>query len=141
MPDNSFFARTDQLAEMVGDGVLKGEFAANREYAAVQHEKGWKSFMGTGVPKAIENQNRGGPKFVENATKEMFMDWYEDMADATLKGTLEGAMERAMKDYDDYLKERAPIDDGDLRNSGTYTVYDGERVASHKPSSVPYEAR
>ena len=129
----------EQLAQMVGDGVLKGEFAANRIYAVNQHEKGWKSFMGTGESKKIVNQNQGEGKFVENAWKEMHRDWYEDMADATLKGTLVGAMEGAMKDFDDYLQENAPIDDGALRKSGTYTVYDGESPVRKKLPSVPYK--
>ena len=50
-------------------------------------------------------------------------------------------MESIMRDFDVELKRRAPVDSGDLRDSGTCTVYDGERVAAHKPSSVPYEAR
>jgi hypothetical protein len=95
--------------------------------------------MGTGQPKAIVNQNQGGGKFVEGAWKEMWQDWMDDLADATLKGTLNQAMEGAMQDFDSYLKERAPIRDGDLRRSGTYTVTDdGTRVA-HKESETTYE--
>ncbi len=135
-----FFARTKQLEQMVGKGNLMGVFAADKVYAVNQHEKGWLSFMGTGQAKAIRQQHQGGGKFVEDAWKEMWMDWYEDMADATLKGTLPNAMERAMKDFDEYLKERAPIDEGDLRNSGTYTVYDNGTPVAHKPSGTTYEA-
>ena len=142
MPDNSFFARTDQLAEMVGDGVLKGEFAANKIYAVNMHEKGWRNFLGYLGPKEIERYHRGGgPKFVENVIKERFPEFYQRIALAVLRGELEEEMESIMRDFDVELKRRAPVDSGDLRDSGTYTVYDGERVAAHKPSSVPYEAR
>ena len=142
MPDNSFFARTDQLVEMVGDGVLKGEFAANKVYAVNMHEKGWRNFLGYLGPKEIERYHRGGgPKFVENVIKERFPEFYQRLALATLNGELEEKMESIMQDFDAELKRRAPVDSGDLRDSGTYTVYDGERVAAYKPSSVPYEAR
>jgi hypothetical protein len=135
-----FFARTKLLEEMVGDGILKGEFAANKVYAVNQHEKGWRNFLGYMGPKDIERYHRGGgPKFVETPLKERFALWYQEMADEVLEGGLEGAMESAMQDLDSELKRRAPIDSGDLRNSGTYTVYDGERVAAHKPSQVPYK--
>jgi hypothetical protein len=134
-----FFTRTKELEEMVGKGTLKGEFGANRIYAVNQHEKNWQNFMGRYGYKEIRNQNQGGPKFVENAWKEMWMDWYEDFADAALKGTLNQVMERAMRDFDNYLKERAPVRDNKLRQSGEYTVYDGGRVVAKKESQVPYE--
>lgn len=137
-----FFTRTEELERMVGNGNLRGEFAANRVYAVNQHEKGWLNFMGRYGPKAIKNQRQGGPKFVENAAKEMWPDWMDDFADAALKGILTEAMEGAMRDYDDYLKENAPIaqeDGGALRNSGTYTVYDNEVPVRRKESAVPYK--
>jgi hypothetical protein len=134
-----FFERTEELAKKIGDGTLRGEFAANRVYAVNMHEKGWRNFLGYLGPKEIERYHRGGGlKFVEAPLKEGFAGWYQEMADQTLEGDLEGAMEGVMKDLDAELQSRAPIDSGDLRNSGTYTVYDGERVARHKPSQVPY---
>jgi hypothetical protein len=97
--------------------------------------------MGKNGPVQIRHQNQGGGKFVEDAWKEMWQDWMEDFADATLKGTLPRAMEGAMRDFDDFLRERAPVDTGDLRNSGTYTVYDQGAVVAHKDSGTSYEAR
>ena len=142
MADNSFFARTEQLAKMVGDGILKGEFAAEKVYAVNMHEKGWRNFLGYLGPKEIEHYHRGGgPKFVENAIKERFPEFYQRLALAVLKGELADVMEDVMRDMDAELKRRAPVRSGDLRDSGSYTVYDGEIPVAHKPSSVPYEAR
>jgi hypothetical protein len=135
-----FFKRTTELKQMVGQGKLKGEFAANKIYAVNQHERGWLNHMGRNGPVQIRQQNQGGGKFVEDAWKQMWQDWMEDFADATLKGTLPHAMEGAMKDFDEFLKERAPVDKGNLRNSGTYSVYDQGVVVAHKESGTSYEA-
>jgi hypothetical protein len=134
-----FFARTKQLEEMVGKGTLKGEFAANRIYAAVQHERGWKNFMGTGTPKEIRQYHQGGgQKFVESVVAEKWQGWMMDIAAETLHRGPQSAVIDAMHDLDEGLKQRAPLEDGDLRNSGTYTVKDNGRVIADKPSEVPY---
>ena len=134
-----FFKRTSELKKIVGQGALKGEFAADRIYAVNQHEANWLSYMGTGKFKEIRNQHQGHPKFVEGAWKQMWHDWMDDFADAALEGRLNSSMERAMKDFDDYLKERAPVRDGDLRRSGTYTVYDQGVPVAHKESETTYD--
>ncbi len=137
-----FFQRTKLLADMVGDGNLTGVFAADKVYAANMHEKGWRNFLGYLGPKEIERYHRGGgPKFVENAIKEGWPELMEDLADGVLDGTIRERMENAMKYLDSELQRRAPIESGDLRNSGTYTVYDSGTPVAHKPSGTTYEAR
>ncbi len=136
-----FFARTEQLAQQVGSGTLRGEFAADKVYAVNMHEQGWRNFLGYQGPKEIQQYHQGGgPKFVESVWKEKWADWYQSMADQVLEGTVADAMEDAMKDFDEGLKTRAPVRDGELRASGTYTVYDGSGVRAHKPSGSTYEA-
>ena len=135
-----FFEKTEELAQMVGDGRLEGEFAVNKVYAAVQHEKGWRNYLGFMGPKDIEHYHRGGgPKFVENPLKENYPVYYQDLADGVLSGRVREKMEDAMQDLDRELQERAPERDGELKRAGTYTVRDGAAIFAHKAPETPYE--
>ncbi len=135
-----FFERTELLAEMVGGGDLEGEFAVEKVYAAVQHEKGWRNYLGFMGPKDIERYHRGGgPKFVENPIKENYADYYQDLADGVLEGTVRERMVANMRDLDAELQVRAPERDGELKRAGSYTVYDGDEVFARKESETPYE--
>jgi hypothetical protein len=135
-----FFARTEMLAKRVGNGTLKGEFAANREYAAVQHERGWLNYMGTGQPKEIRQYHQGGgPKFVESVWKEKWPSWMQNIASDVLDRGAVPAVREAMEDFDLGLAHRAPLEDGELIRSGTYTVTDDGTVVAHKESEADYK--
>ncbi len=137
-----FFKRTTELKQLVGQGTLKGEFAANRIYAVNMHERGWLNFRGNQGPKEIRQYHRGGgQKFVESVWKEKWQGWMQNIASDVLDRGPVLAVRDAMEDFDEGLKERAPVEDGDLRNSGTYTVYDQGAVVAHKESGTSYEAR
>lgn len=136
---NDFFARTEELAEMVGDGDLIGHFRVEREYAAVQHEQGWRNFMGRYGAKEIKVYHRGGgPKFVEGPLKENYPEFYQDLADAVLEGRLIQAMITNMEEMDAELRVRAPVEDGDLRRAGSIAVTDDGDLVFYKAPEVPY---
>jgi hypothetical protein len=137
---SDFFARTEMLAKQVGNGTLKGEFAANREYAVNQHERGWVNYMGKHGPKEIlQYHNGGGQKFVESVWKEKWPSWMQNIASDVLDRGAVLAVRDAMEDFDEGLKTRAPLEDGDLRRSGTYTVMDDGTEVAHKESETDYE--
>jgi hypothetical protein len=142
MTEGDFFERTEVLAEMVGDGMLSGEFQVEKVYAAVQHEKGWRNYLGFMGTKDIEVYHRGGgPKFVEEPLKENYARYYQDLADGVLSGTVREKMVDAMEDQDRELQVRAPERDGELKRAGAYTVRDGDSgaVFARKEPETPYE--
>ena len=139
MPDNSFFARTEQLEQIVGDGDLTGTFAVEKVYAAVQHEKGWLNYLGFMGPRDINVYHRGGgPKFVEAPLKENYPTYYQNLADGVLDGTLEGRMVQNVEDLDDELQVRAPERDGELKRAGSYIVRDDGTIVARKEPQTPY---
>lgn len=137
MPDD-FFARTQQLAEMVGDDELEGEFRVDRIYAVNIHEGGWQNFLGFMGPKRIRAYPHGS-KFVEGPLKERYVMYFQEMADGVLRGTVREDMEGAMEDMDDQLQVRAPERDGDLKKSGNYTVTDDGEIYARREPEAPYE--
>jgi len=140
MPESTFFGRTELLADMVGDGVLSGTFEVRKVYAAVQHEKGWRNYLGFMGPKDIEVYHRGGgPKFVENALKERYPDFFQNLADGVLDGTLAGRMQENMEAMDGELQVRAPERDGELKRAGAWAVEDDGRPVAGKGPETPYE--
>jgi hypothetical protein len=140
MAGNDFFERTSLLKDMVGDGRLTGEFAVNKVYAAVQHEKGWRNYLGAYGPKDIEVYHRGGgPKFVETPLKENYPLYYKHLANGVLEGKVREHMQDAVEDLDAELQVHAPERDGELKRAGTYTVRDDGAIFAHKPPETPYE--
>jgi hypothetical protein len=139
MPDD-FFARTEQLMQMVGEDELVGEFRVDRVYAVVQHERGWRNYLGAYGPKSIEVYHQGGgSKFVEAPLKENYVMYFERMANGLLKGAVREEMESAMEDMHDELQVRAPERDGELKKSGNYTVTDDGNVFARREPEAPYE--
>lgn len=135
-----FFERTGALAEMVGDGNLVGHFSVNRIYAVNMHEQGWRNFMGRYGPKEIKRYHQGGgPKFVEGPLKANYPAYYQNLADAALKGKLLEAMKENVEDQDDQLQVAAPEREGDLKRSGAWRVLDDGKLVFSKESAVPYE--
>ena len=138
-----FLTRTKVLEDMVGHGDLVGEFAVEKVYAAVQHEGQWADYMGRFGPKEIRRHTNGRPvpsKFVEAPLKANYLDYYQNLADGVLDGTLVERMKENAEDQDDQLQVYAPEDSGDLKRAGSCKVFDGGEIAHSKDSAVPYES-
>ena len=125
MPDNSFSARTEQLAEMVGKGNLVGLFAVDGGARTVPLEVGgWKTGPNAGVQ--IENWTTPGtgPHAAQHSFEATYERSLEDIAKTTLEAGPQGAMERHVERVQGEFEEKAPMRDGSYRQSTARVVTD-----------------
>lgn len=128
----SFSRRVEVLADMVGDGDLVGTFAVNGGPRTVPlHEAVWRTGPNAGV--RIRNYNEGGPKFVEGPLKERHRAHLRAIAETALKTGPQEGMVGFVRDMNEQLGVRAPIEEGDLRQSGNEFVTDGGELIHHEP--------
>lgn len=125
-----FFARTDALAQMVGDGNLQGIFTVDGGARTVPLEVGgWKT--GPNAGKTMQNFTTPGtgPHAVQNsleATHEMSL---QDMAKTTLVSGPREGMERHVERMQGEFERRAPRVTGEYSQStARFVIDDGQPV-------------
>jgi hypothetical protein len=111
----TFGARMDELAEMVGDGILRGQVEVDQVYARYQHER-----LDLRHPEGGRAKYLGGP-LLENTYR-----YIQELADSLLTGQLRGQMVKTMEDLSQKVYDNAPREFNDLRASGHPTVVDDE---------------
>jgi hypothetical protein len=125
MPRSTFRARLDELAQRVGDGPLIGRYAVDQRYAAVQH-----------VRRDYRHPRGGGPDYVSAPLRARHRAWYRGIAAALLRGRADVAMADALEDLDQQVTVLAPVDLGNLRQSGSITVTSAGRPVYVRPARV-----
>jgi hypothetical protein len=118
--------RLDKLARNVGSGALVGQFVVDQRYAAYQH-----------VHKELRHPRGGGPDYVSVPLAARHREWYRGIAAGLLDGSASAQMADAMGDLDGQVRILAPLDENDLRRSGSYTVTDDGAVVIQRPPDVP----
>lgn len=125
-----FFARTEELAALVGEGDLEGIFGVDGGERTVPLEVGgWLDFMGRYGPKEMEHFTTPGtgPHAAQNALEETHGVSLEDIAASTLTEGPEPAMERHVERVDEEFKRRAPRVTGEYADSTRRVVIDDGR--------------
>jgi hypothetical protein len=125
MAKGTFRARLDELAQRVGDGPLVGRYAVNQSYAAYQH-----------VHRHLRHPRGGGPDYVSPPLRARYRRWFRGIADALLSGNAARAMADALEDLDRNVGVLAPVDLGNLRQSGSITVLSAGRPVYTRPARV-----
>lgn len=115
-----FDERMAELAELVGSGNLAGSVEVDQVYAQFQHE---------GLD--LKHPNGGQAKYLEEPLYANADSYMERLADAVLEGGLDQAMIQNVENLSGEVEKKAPIDLGNLRESGHpvvtsngVTVYD-----------------
>lgn len=124
----SFFERIDRLAEQVGHGTLRGRVVVDQVYAHYQHE-------GTEFahPRGGQAHFLRDPLF-EGSDKRM-----EHLASKLLTpdgSEIREGMIDAAETLSDDVERFAPVEHGNLRNSGHPIVYDDGAVIHDRPPHV-----
>jgi hypothetical protein len=120
MMADDFFQRIDELAARVGHGRLEGSVEVNQVYAHFQHE---------GLD--LKHPHGGQAKYLEEPLYANVNKYMENLAEAVLNGDLDQAMIDNVEDLSGEVEKKAPVDLGNLRESGHpvvtsagVTVYD-----------------
>lgn len=124
----TFGDRLSELAERVGDGLLRGQVVVDQAYAQNQHESSW-----------FKHPEGGKAYFLRDPLFSQMQGDYQDLADAVLNEddnkTLADVMADNMERLSAAVYEQAPLDFGDLKASGHPMVMDGEEtVYDRKPN-------
>lgn len=120
---SSFFERTDELKDLVGQGDLEGHLVVDQAYARVQHES-----------LDFKHVHGGTAKFVEKPLMEGYRHWYQRLADAFGDRPLNEAMIDNVEDFVVDAEVTTPVEFGDLAQSGHPSVTsDGEVVYDRAP--------
>lgn len=121
-----FFERIEELIENVGDGTLRGSVEVDQVYAHVQHED-----------LSYEHPRGGGPKYLEQPLHTNHRDYLQRVADATLdpEGPASG-MAEAMESLSSEVAVHAPVEFGDLRESGHPKVTSQGEVVFDRPPAA-----
>lgn len=124
---STFFDRIDELAERVGHGTLRGTVKVDQVYAHVQHED-----------LTYQHPRGGGPKYLEGPLHEQHRDYLERVARATLgEEGPDPAMADAMESLSGEVSRKAPVEFGDLRESGHPSVTSDGEVVYDRPPETP----
>lgn len=116
-----FDDRMAELAALVGNGDLVGSVTVDQRYAKIQHE-------------ALDFKHAAGQaKYLEMPLYDEAGNYVNDLADAVLDGRLPQAMASAMEDLSGRVAKLAPIDLGNLRDSGHPVVTDGATTVYDRP--------
>lgn len=117
-----FDERIAELLEQVGRGDLTGTVEVNQVYAQYQHE-------GLDL-----NHPRGGQaKYLEQPLMDNVNDYLQGIANDLLTTGPVDPMIHAMEDLSGQVEKAAPVDLGNLRESGHPTVTDGESTVYDRP--------
>lgn len=123
MADSSFDDRIRELADKVGTGSLKGSLEVSQLYALAQHEN-----------LSYRHPRGGQAEFLRQPLLDRHGDYLQKIADALLDGGAADAMADAMEDLSGQVERLAPIELGNLRQSGHPTVTDkGATVYDRAP--------
>lgn len=119
----TFKDRMQDLSDTVGTGKMTGSVVVDQAYAQFQHES-----------LQLRHPNGGKAKFLYEPLVMNHGQYYQMVADSLLDaGGPKIGMAKAM----DYLSAEvflnAPVELGDLRRSGSPSVYDGQERVYHKP--------
>ena len=120
-----FDERMAELAQNVGDGVLKGTLEVDQVYARYQHE---------GLD--LKHPGGGQAKYLEQPLYDEHRDYVQRLADHVLDGQLVPAMTDNMEALSLQVYDKAPFEFGDLKASGHPSVMDGDRSAYDRPPNV-----
>ena len=137
----NFFARTEQLAEMVGDGTLTARVTFDQVYAKYQSET-----------LDLNHPQGGEAKFLSKAQQDIFRPYYQNLAGGALDDGGRGAAKEGVEKWMLLASAKAPIGpaDGDnsslaalhpglLRASAHGEVFDGERKIHDAPGAPRQE--
>lgn len=122
--DQDFFARTEELAQMVGKGSLAGIFAVDGGARTESLEVGtWRTGPNAGV--RIRNWSGGDNP---HAILKSFTETYElslaDIAKTTLESGPQEAMQRHVENVNKKFKDKAPEVTGSYKDSTARIVED-----------------
>ena len=117
-----FEDRIAELAERVGRGALTGSVEVNQIYAHYQHNS-----------LDLRHPRGGQPLFLEQPLYDKAREYVQHLADGVLEGELTAAMADNMEDLSGQVAEKAPIEFGNLRQSGHPTVTDEGRTVYDRP--------
>lgn len=132
-----FFAGTEALAKMVGNGRLTGEFRVAGGGRTIPLEVGfWRNHMGRNGFVEIHNYHDGGPHAAQNSLEETYQTSLEDIAKTVLTEGPQGGMVRHVEKVNAEFQVRAPRRAGSYRDStGRFVIDNGqpvyERLGSH----------
>ena len=107
----AFDERMAELAESVGEGVLRGSVEVDQVYARYQHE---------GLD--LRHPQGGQAKYLESPLYEKHRDYYQRLAEHVLDGGLSQAMIENVESLSLEVYDKAPFEFGDLKASGHPTV-------------------
>jgi len=120
-----FFAETEKLAKMVGDGNLEGIFAVDGGERTVPLEVGyWKSGPNAGVRMRDWTTEGTGPHAAQNSLEQTYEISLADIAKTTLATGPQEGMERHVERVNARFQEIAPKDTGQYRESTRRVVLD-----------------
>jgi len=120
-----FFAQTEKLAKMVGDGILEGVFVVDGGGRTVPLEVGyWRNHMGRNGRVEIRNYHDGGPHAAQKSLEETYQPSLADIAKTTLKTGPQEAMERHVERVNERFKVNAPKRTGQYSESTRRVVLD-----------------
>lgn len=130
MVNDDFFARTEELAEMVGDEDLVGTFAVDGGGRTVPLEAGyWRNHMGRNGRVDIRNYNDGQPHAAQNSLEASYRESLGDIAATILKTGPREGMERHVERVNNEFGTRAPRRTGSYREStGRFVTDNGSPV-------------
>lgn len=119
-----FFARMDELAEMVGHGDLTGTVSVDQVYARFQHE---------GLD--LYHPRGGQALYLQQPLMSHKDRYLQSVADGVLDDGGRDAMIRAVEDLaeDGGVATHAPVELGDLRASGHPSVSSDGAVVYDRP--------
>lgn len=115
----------DDLLDRTGGAKVKATVTVNQPYAQDQHETMY-----------YRHPRGGGPKYLESPLMARHPGWIQDFANDLLKPGTDaarrwGGVGRALVRE---LPKTAPVEFGDLRNSGALTVKEGGSVIINEPA-------
>jgi hypothetical protein len=130
----TFMERTAYLAEQVGFGDLEGHGEVNQVYSHYQHEGVAKS----GRP--LVYHHGGGAFFLTNTVIGEQGRWMETLAARAITedgSELVAAMTDVVEGWSDGVRQRAPVEFDNLRNSTHPWVVDDGATVYDRPPDVP----
>lgn len=120
---STFGDRMAELAEKVGRGKLTGSVEVDQVYAQYQHE---------GLD--LKHPNGGQAKYLGEPLFANTDRYMERLTEAVLDGDLDQAMIQNMEHLSGEVEKKAPVDIGNLRESGhPVVVSDGVTVYDRAP--------
>lgn len=118
-------AKLDELERRIGDGALSMVFKVDQRYAAYQH-----------VHQHLNHPRGGGPNYVSQPLSARHKEYVRFYAEAMLKGEGVRALADAGEDLNSYVQVLAPLDLNNLRQSGSWAVYDHGTEVYERPAQV-----